>query len=188
MINNLTNKCSCWTLDFGRTASMKSLLPSVRQSVRLSDRPSVSKFSQDWIISFIWYCAWWYLTIVLSSDWRSQIFEKKKKFFFYDPNLGPGPKWDFSSFSWVWIRIISFPWNWIQLQLATMTNIDKRLNPMKKIFGPKFGPDEQKSGRKLDFLLFCQVWFISYPWNFIQWSPATSRRDKINKNFFEGPN
>ena len=33
---------------------MKSLL-----SVPLSICPSVAKFSQDWIISFCWYCTWW---------------------------------------------------------------------------------------------------------------------------------
>ena len=146
--------------------SVHEVTLAVCPSVRPSFRPSVSKFSQDWIISFIWYCAWWYLTIV-SSDWRSQIFEKKK--FFCDPNLGPGPKWDFSSFSWVWIRIISFPWNWIQWQLATMTNIDKRLNPTKKNFWAQIWARRAKISRKLDFLLFCQVWFTSYAWNFIQW-------------------
>ena len=145
--------------------SVHEVTLAVCPSVRPSFRPSVSKFSQDWIISFIWYCAWWYLTIV-SSDWRSQIFEKK---FFCDPNLGPGPKWDFSSFSWVWIRIISFPWNWIQWQLATMTNIDKRLNPTKKNFWAQIWARRAKISRKLDFLLFCQVWFTSYAWNFIQW-------------------
>ena len=147
--------------------SVHEVTLAVCPSVRPSFRPSVSKFSQDWIISFIWYCAWWYLTIV-SSDWRSQIFEKKI-IFFCDPNLGPGPKWDFSSFSWVWIRIISFPWNWIQWQLATMTNIDKRLNPTKKNFWAQIWARRAKIGRKLDFLLFCQVWFTSYAWNFIQW-------------------
>ena len=50
--------------------SLSSVCPSVL--------PSVTKLSQDWIISFFWYCAWWLLTII-SSDWRSQIFEKKWK-------------------------------------------------------------------------------------------------------------
>ena len=38
---------------------MESLL-SVCLSVRLSVRPpSVTKFSQDWIIIFFWYYTWW---------------------------------------------------------------------------------------------------------------------------------
>ena len=47
-----------------------------RASVRPSVRLSVTKLSQDWFISFFWYCTWWSLTMI-SSDWRSQIFEKK---------------------------------------------------------------------------------------------------------------
>ena len=164
MINNLTNKCSCWTLNFGRTASMKSLLPSVRLSARLSVRPSLSFLKiGSLVLSDIVHDDIWPLYLV-TDEAR---FLKKK--FFCDPNLGPGPKWDFSSFSWVWIRIISFPWNWIQWQLATMTNIDKRLNPTKKNFWAQIWARRAKIGRKLDFLLFCQVWFTSYAWNFIQW-------------------
>ena len=33
----------------------------------------------------------------------------------------------------------------------------------KKILGPKFGPVKPRSGPKLGFLLFSQVWFISFP-------------------------
>ena len=139
MINNLTNKCSCWTLDFGRTASMKSLLPSVRQSVRLSDRPSVSKFSQDWIISFIWYCAWWYLTIVLSSDWRSQIFEKKKNFFFATQIWAQAQNeifrhfLEFGSGSLVFLEI---GYNYSLQQWLTST---RGLTQWKKFLGPNLG-------------------------------------------------
>ena len=60
------------TLDVSGTASYEITL------VRLPVRPSVTKFSQDWIISFFWYCTWWSLTMI-PSDWRSQIFKKKKK-------------------------------------------------------------------------------------------------------------
>ena len=37
------------------------------------------------------------------------------------------------------------------------------VRPTKKILGPKFGPIKPKSGPKLGFLLFSQVWFISFP-------------------------
>ena len=40
-------------------------------------RPSLTKFSQDWILRFFWYCTWWQVTVI-SNDWRSQIVEKKK--------------------------------------------------------------------------------------------------------------
>ena len=58
-----------WMLDVNRMASYEITRPSAR--------PSVTKFSQDWIISFF-YCTWWWLTII-SSDWWSQILKKKKK-------------------------------------------------------------------------------------------------------------
>ena len=66
----------CWTLDVSRAASYEITL------VRLSVRPSFTKCSKDWIISFFWYCTWWLLTMI-SSDWRRQIFEKN----IVDPNL-----------------------------------------------------------------------------------------------------
>ena len=47
-------KFSFWTLDVTRTAFYDITL--VRSSVRLSVRPSVTKFSSDCIISFFRYC------------------------------------------------------------------------------------------------------------------------------------
>ena len=41
------------------------------------------------------------------------------------------------------------------------------VKPAKKIWGPKFGPNGPKSGPKLGFLSFFQVWFISFPGNCI---------------------
>ena len=58
-----------------RQRPMKSL-SSVCSSVRPSVRPSVTNLSQDWIISFAWYCTWLLLNMI-SSDWQNQIFEKK---------------------------------------------------------------------------------------------------------------
>ena len=88
------------TFEVSRTASYEIdlVVLSVRPPLRMS------KFSQDWIISFSWYFTWWYLTMI-SSDWRSQIFEKK----FWRPEFQSsapksGPKSFFLPFSWVWIR------------------------------------------------------------------------------------
>ena len=39
----------------------------------------------------------------------------------------------------------------------------------KKNWLPEFGPNGPKSGPKLDFLPISQVWFISFPWDLIQW-------------------
>ena len=120
-----------------------AVCPSVRPSFRPSARPSLSFLKiGSLVLSDIVHDDIWPLYLV-TDEAR---FLKKK--FFCDPNLGPGPKWDFSSFSWVWIRIISFPWNWIQWQLATMTNIDKRLNPTKKKFlGPNLGQTSQNRSK-----------------------------------------
>ena len=54
----------------GRSALVGQRPTKSLWSVCPSARPSVTKFSQDWIISFFWYCPWWWLTII-SSDWRS---------------------------------------------------------------------------------------------------------------------
>ena len=39
----------------------------------------------------------------------------------------------------------------------------------KKIWQPEFVPNGSKSGPKLSFWTFSEVWFISFPWNCIQW-------------------
>ena len=57
--NKLTNYFGGSTL-VGQ-CPMKSL-SSVRLSVCLSVRPSVTKVSQDWIISFFWYCTLYLVT------------------------------------------------------------------------------------------------------------------------------
>ena len=80
-----------WALYVSRTASYETT------HIRLS----VTKFSQDWIISFFWYCTWSWLTM-MSGDWRSQIFGEIG---------GPNgqklvPKLDFLPFSQIWF--ISF--------------------------------------------------------------------------------
>ena len=67
---------------------------------RPSVRPSVIKFSQDWIISFSWYCTLYLLTTI-SSDWQIQIVEKK-----WWPEFGAkgpksGSKWVSSPSYWV---------------------------------------------------------------------------------------
>ena len=65
----------CWTLVDSVLWNHTCLFvrPSVRLSICPSLCPSFSKFSQDFIISFFWYCTWWQL-IMISSGWRSQMF------------------------------------------------------------------------------------------------------------------
>ena len=88
--NKLTNYFGGSTL-VGQ-CPMKSL-SSVRLSVCLSVRPSVTKVSQDWIISFFWYC-----TLYLVTD-KARSLKKKICRPEFSPN-GPksGPKWDFPPF------------------------------------------------------------------------------------------
>ena len=38
---------------------------------------------------------------------------------------------------------------------------------MKEFFGTEFGPKQNKTSPKLVFLSFSQVWFISFPLNYI---------------------
>ena len=49
-----------WTLDVSRTVYYEIIL--VCLSFRLSVRPSVTKVSQDWIISFFWYSTLYLVT------------------------------------------------------------------------------------------------------------------------------
>ena len=81
-----------------------------------SVRPSVTKFTQDWIISFFLIL---YMMIADHDVWwltEPDFWKKKQK-------------------------------NW----------------------QPEFGLNGSKSDSKLVFLRFLQVWFISFPWNCIQW-------------------
>ena len=66
-----------WTLfmDIICVSSLSRTAPYEITLVRLTVRHWIS---QDWIISFFWYYTWWLLTMI-SSGWRSQIFEGKKK-------------------------------------------------------------------------------------------------------------
>ena len=45
--------------------------------------------------------------------------------------------------------------------------VERKIND-KKFFGAKFGPEEDKSGPKLCFLPFSQVWFITFLLNYIE--------------------
>ena len=51
------------TLHVSRTASFETTL--VRLSVRPSVSSSVTKFSQDCIVNFFWYCTWWSLNYMV---------------------------------------------------------------------------------------------------------------------------
>ena len=97
---------SCWTLDISRAASHEITLAerSVCLYVSPSVRPSLS-FLMIGSLVFFWYCAWWQLTMI-SSDWRSQIFEKKLAAQIWAKWTKIRPKtaisfiifWDFSTF------------------------------------------------------------------------------------------
>ena len=78
LIFDLACLFSFWTLGISWTAFYEITLVRlyIRSSVYPSVRPSVTKFSQDWIISFFWHCTWRYRTMI-SIYWRSQILEKK---------------------------------------------------------------------------------------------------------------
>ena len=55
---------------------------------------------------------------------------------------------------------------------------------MQKIWGPKSGSSRPKSGPKLGFLPFSQVWFISFPLSYIGWLEqflTTSKAKICNK-------
>ena len=100
----------------------------LRLSVRPSVRPSVTK-------SFFWYCTWWYLTMI-SSDWQSQVFEKKNL------TAKSGPKSGFLSFSWVWI----------------IKTFSRGKNYEKKNWCPNLGQTSQNRVRH--FLYFGSLVFI----------------------------
>ena len=56
------NNCIFWMLDSNWTASYEIAIIHLSLSIRLS----ITEFSQDWRISFFWYCTWchswpWYL-------------------------------------------------------------------------------------------------------------------------------
>ena len=112
LIFDLACLFSFWTLGISWTAFYEITLVRlyIRSSVYPSVRPSVTKFSQDWIISFFWYAhydSWpWYLVTDkarLKKKWRPQ----------FGPNrLNSAPKLGFLPLAQVWF--ISFPWYCIQ--------------------------------------------------------------------------
>ena len=92
MVQYQTNACKIvqfkitWTLVLiERSTLVDSVLwnhsrPSaaVRLSLRLSYVCPLLSFHKIGLLVFFWYCTWRYLAMI-SRDWRSQIFEKKKK-------------------------------------------------------------------------------------------------------------
>ena len=94
---------------------------------------SVTKFSQDWIISFFWSCTWSQLTMI-SIDWRNQILEKKKKK--WRPDLVPKIR----------CFAIFLSLSYISLEIAYNDSLRQHLTPSrgkthrKNFLVPKFGP------------------------------------------------
>ena len=58
-------------------------------------------------------------------------------------------------------------WNNAQQLVEVKLTKNKQTNKQTKKQGLKLGPNGQKLGLKLSFLLFSQVWFISFPLNCI---------------------
>ena len=153
----------CWTLDVSRTVSFEITLVRlsfsasiVCQSAHLSVRLSARRnFSQDWIFSFFWS-----LVVLVTRIWA-----KGSK---------SGPKLGFCFFqkfgSLVFLEIPHN--NSLQEEGKKEVEDEARLHNSleefltisggkthKKIWGPKFVPNRPRSGLKLDFPLFPQVWF-----------------------------
>ena len=61
--------------------------------------------------------------------------------------------------------------SYVFLDIACSDNLKlSRGTTHKKFFGdPMFGRNKPKFGLQLGFSSFSQVWFISFPWNYIQW-------------------
>ena len=99
----------------------------------------------------------------MSSERRSQIFEKKKLATEFGTN-GPksGPKlafYHFLKFGSIVFLEFTYSDSLQQCLTSSRSKIYKKF-----LFEPTFGPKEPKSGPKLGFFWpFSQVWFISFP-------------------------
>ena len=135
------------TLDVSRTASYEITL------ARLSACPSVTKFSQDWIISFFWYFTLRYQGIIIK--------------WFGGPNLGPTGIHRFQNE--VFAIFLSLDYNFF-LEIPYIDSLRQCLTSSKgKTHEKILGASWLKLGSKLGFFSFYQVWFISFPVNCIGW-------------------
>ena len=102
-----------------------------------------------------------------SSDWRSQIFEKKFPGTIFEPaslNQAQNEVFrHFLEFGSLFFFEIAFN---DSLQQCLTSIRDK--NPRKIFLSPKFVPNEPKLGPKLGFSPFSQPWFINFCCNCIQ--------------------
>ena len=141
------------TLDVSQTASYE--ITPVCPSVCLSFHPSVTKFSQDWIISFFLIL---YMMITYHGfSWlaKPDFWKKKKK----NGSQNLGPKWVFCNF-------IEFG-SYIFLEIAYSDSLQPFLtSTWGKTYDKNFS---LKLGTKLNFLPFSQVWFICFPLNCTGW-------------------
>ena len=106
-------------------------------------------------------------------QWQTNLYFWKKKnwrpeFRFEGCKLGP--KWGFHHFcefgSLIFLKI-AYRDSLQQFLISSRGKTDG------KKLGFKFGANEAKFGLRLDFLLFSQVWFISFPLNYLGWQPGT---------------
>ena len=140
-------------------------MKSSRPSIRLSVRPSLSflKIGSLVFSDIVHDDSWpWYLV----TD-GTRFLKKKKLQSKFEPN-GPksGPKLGFLYF----LKFHSL----FFLEIACNNSLQQCLTSSRgkiyvKFLWPKFGPKGPIYVRKLDFLTFSQNWFISFPWNFMQW-------------------
>ena len=140
-----------WTLDVSRTASYQ--ITHVRLVICLSVRPSVTKFSQVWIISFFSDIAhddrWpWYLV----TD-EAIFFNKKIR----GLNQAQNEVFrDFVEFESLVVLVIAYSDSLQQCLISS------RGKTHEKNWEPKFGLNEPKSGPKLSFSPLFQVCFMSF--------------------------
>ena len=108
---------------------------------------------------------------------------------FWGPNLGQN-----QAQNQVFCHFFKFG-SLVFLEIAQDDSLEQCLNTSRdktrrNIWGPKFGPNRPKSGPKLCFMLFSQVWFISFPENCRNDSLEhclTTSRGKTHKKSFGAP-
>ena len=134
----------------------------------------VTKSSQGRTISFfciLHHGSWpWYLVTDEATDfWRKKKKKLAARIWVHRPKLEP--KWGFSRFSWVY-WFYRFSWGSCTfLENAYNDSLRQYLTSIRgKTHEKKIGePNWPKSGLKLSFSPFSQVWFISFPLNCIGW-------------------
>ena len=124
---------------------------------------------------------------MISSDWQSQIFEKKKKKKIGDPNLGQ--KAENRARNQFLCRFLKFGLL-VFLEIAQDDSLEQFLTSSRgkthktNFVGPHLGQTDQKNTPPKIFLSFFQVWFIYIAQdNSLKHCLTTSRGKTRKKNF-----